>query len=131
MNALYDTLTAALQELGCDPQRFSFDTHSTVVMNFRDVGELLIDPMEEGVAVWGHLPLSVRNGFGADPAGMLAALSEPVDYLHVGALTLRQEADACLVGGVLHPSCLRDAGLLAAAIERFHAAVLDLQGRCR
>lgn len=131
MNALYDTLTAALKELGCDPQRFSFDTHSTVVMNFRDIGELLVDPMEEGVALWGHLPLSVHNGFGPAPGGVLAAASEPVDYLHSGALTVRQEGEECLVGGVLHPACLRDAALLAAAIERFHAAVLALQERAR
>ncbi len=131
MNALYDTLTAALRELGCDPQRFSFDTHSTVVMNFRDVGELLIDPMEDAVAVWGHLQVSPGNGFGPAPGLLLGAASAPVDYLHSGAVSVRQEGDACLVGGVLHPACLREATLLASALERFHAAVLELQAACR
>ena len=40
MTSLLDTLNSALKELGCDPSRFQFDTHSSVVMGFVGAGGL-------------------------------------------------------------------------------------------
>ncbi|MFG3449028.1 MULTISPECIES: hypothetical protein [unclassified Stenotrophomonas] len=131
MTSLLDTLNAALQELGCDPSRFQFDTHSSVVMGFADVGELLLDPVDDLVYLWGRLETSPAERFSNRADELLTALSAPAAHFANGCLALRQLEEGCLVGGALQPDCQRESSLLAAAIEGFHARVLELQGLLR
>ncbi|MEG2805974.1 hypothetical protein [Stenotrophomonas sp.] len=131
MTVLLDTLTTALQSLGCDTQRFAFDTHSPVVMDFVDIGELLLEPEGDQLALWGRLETSVGHHFHGRADAMLEVLSEPADYLANGSLCLRQLGDACAVGGVLHGDCLAQPARLAQAIEQLHARIGQLQGLLR
>ncbi|WP_312317728.1 hypothetical protein [Stenotrophomonas sp.] len=127
MNHLFDTLSAALNELGCDPSRFQFDTHSSVVMGFADVGELLLDPVDDAVFLWGRLETSAESRFNNRAEELLGALSAPTAHFSNGCLSLRAIDDACLVGGMLQPECQHQSALMAEAIESFHARVLELQ----
>ena len=127
MNNLLETLNAALQELGCDPSRFQYDAHSSIVMGFADVGELLIDPLENGVYLWGRLDTSAEMRFNNRAEDLLSVLSAPAPHFLNGCLVLRQVEEACLVGGVLHEDCVNQSSVMAEAIETFHARVLELQ----
>jgi len=131
MTSLLDTLNSALKELGCDPSRFQFDTHSSVVMGFADVGELLFDPVDDMVYLWGRLDTSPAERFSNRADELLTALSAPAAHFANGCLALRQLEDGCLVGGALQPDCRHESSLLAAAIEGFHARVIELQALLR
>ncbi len=131
MSHLLETLNAALEELGCDPSRFQFDTHSSVVMGFADVGELLLDPVGDDVFLWGRLDTSAEARFNNRAEELLAALSAPSSHFANGCLTLRQIDDACLIGGLLLVDCQRQSSLMAEAIESFHGRVLELQALLR
>jgi hypothetical protein len=131
MTTLLDTLNAALHELGCDPSRFQFDTHSSVVMGFADIGELLLDPVDDAVFLWGRLDTSPADRFSNRADDLLAALSAPAPHFANGCLALRQLDEGCLVGGALQPDCRNESGLMAGAIEGFHARVLELQALLR
>jgi len=131
MTTLLDTLNAALQELGCDPSRFQFDTHSSVVMGFADVGELLLDPVGDMVYLWGRLDTSPVDRFSNRAEELLTALCAPSAHFANGCLALRQLDQGCLVGGALQPECQHQSSLMASAIEGFHARVLELQALLR
>ncbi len=131
MTTLLDTLNSALKELGCDPSRFQFDTHSSVVMGFADVGELLLDPVGDMVYLWGRLDTSPSERFSNRADELLTALSAPTAHFANGCLALRQLEQGCLVGGALQPECRVESSLMAAAIEGFHARVLELQALVR
>ncbi len=131
MNHLLDTLNAALNELGCDPSRFQFDTHSSVVMGFADVGELLLDPVGDTVFLWGRLDTSPDMRFSNRAEELLTALSAPSVHFANGCLSLRVIDDACLVGGMLLTDCQHQSSLMAEAIESFHGRVLELQALLR
>ncbi len=131
MSHLLETLNAALQELGCDPSRFQFDTHSSVVMGFADVGELLLDPVGDAVFLWGRLDTSQELRFSSRAEELLAALSAPAPSFANGCLALRQIDDACLIGGLLQPECQHQSALMAEAIETFHGRVLEMQALLR
>lgn len=131
MSTLLDTLNAALHELGCDPSRFEFDTHSSVVMGFADIGELLLDPVDDAVFLWGRLDTSPSERFSNRADDLLTALSSPAPHFANGCLALRQMEQGCLVGGALQPECRTESSLLAGAIEGFHARVAELQGLLR
>ena len=55
----------------------------------------------------------------------MTALSSPAAHFANGCLALRQLEDGCLVGGALQPDCRHESSLLAAAIEGFHARVVQ------
>lgn len=131
MTHLLETLNAALNELGCDPSRFQFDTHSSVVMGFADVGELLLDPIGNDVFLWGRLETSPEARFNHRAEDLLAALCAPSAHFANGCMTLRQIDGACLVGGLLLADCQYQSSLMAQAIEGFHARVLELQALLR
>lgn len=127
MSQLFDTLCEALKSLGSDVSQFQFDTHSTVVMQFADVGEIILDPSEEQVALWARLETSSQARFNHRAEELLSLLSEPAEQFGSGCMVLRQLEDGSAVGGVLHPACQIDSSRMASAIQDFHARVITLQ----
>lgn len=127
MTSLHETLVTALQKLGCNTSQFQFDTHSTIVMSFSDIGELLFDPVGDTVSLWSTLATAAGNGFGGRAQELLTLLSEPIDYMQAGCIALREAGDHSFVGGSLAQGVLEDAGRMADAIEAFHARTHALQ----
>lgn len=131
MSQLFDTLTAALRSLGCDVSQFQFDTHSAVVMQFADVGELILEPGDNQVALWARLETSADQRFGHRAEELLALLSMPAEEFASGCIALRQLDDMSAVGGVLHAACLVEPPRLAQALQGFHARLGQLQALLR
>ncbi|WP_294995655.1 hypothetical protein [uncultured Stenotrophomonas sp.] len=131
MNQLSQTLTDALTLLGCDPTRFDFDTHSAVVMQFADVGELILEPDEQYPSLWSRLDTSPQQRFNHRAEDLLALLSEPVGFMANGCLALRQLEDVCAVGGVLHADCVSSGMHLAEALQSFYTRVGQMQAVLR
>lgn len=128
MNGLKESLCEALRIFGCDPDLFSFDDQSTIAMAFNDVGDVFLDPDENGLTwLWGSLPEAEMNTLGGAAHDLLGEISAPLDYMAAGALTLRVDNGRMRVGGLLRRECVVDPRLLAAAVEDFYLRLGRLQ----
>jgi hypothetical protein len=132
MNDFKDTLFKALDILGCDPARFSFDAQSPIVMSFSDVEDVVLEPTPDEIAVWGMLPDFSNVGAVHGVQDLLAELASPVDFLTTGYYTVRTGGEQRFhVGGALRNECSDSPQVLATAIESFHARLGQLRERLR
>jgi hypothetical protein len=127
MNNLKANLVAALQILGCDTSQFNFDDKSLIALHFRDIDDILVDPLEDAVWIWGSLPDMPADALRSSAFELLTALAEPVPYLISDCLCLRGGDSQWRVGGPLRRECVTDPSQLAAAIEGFYLRVVYLR----
>lgn len=132
MNDFKDTLFKALDILGCEPGRFSFDAQSPIVMSFSDVEDVVLEPSSEHISVWGMLPDFGGVGAVHGVEDLLVELASPVDFLSTGCYAVRAGDDQRFrVGGALNAQCSESPQVLASAIETFHARLGQLRERLR
>jgi hypothetical protein len=130
MTDFKDTLFQALEELGCRPERFSFDAQSPIVMNFSDIEDIHIEPGEM-VSIWGMLP-DMDAGAAHNLRDLMQELATPVDFLAAGGFVVRRsEQERFLVGGPLTMDHASHSGLLAVAIQTLYERMAQLRERMR
>lgn len=127
MTDLKQSLVDALSHLGCDTSQFDFDDKSLIALHFRDIGDILVDPLEDGTWIWASLPEVPLEAFRGSAFDVLSALLTPAPYLRTDGLCLRGVEPQWQVGGPLRPDTLRDTRELAAAIEDFYLRVVHLR----
>ncbi|WP_368565623.1 hypothetical protein [Pseudoxanthomonas sp. UTMC 1351] len=127
MNNLKAVLIEALEILGCDPRQFDFDDKSLIALHFRDIDDILIDPLEDAVWLWGSLPEMPAEALRSSAFELLTAVAEPVPYLSSDCLCLRGVESQWRVGGPLRAECVSQPAQLAAAIEGFYLRILYLR----
>ena len=120
MSNLKNNLTEALVILGCDAHKFNFDDKSLIAMHFRDVEDVLIDPQDDGVWIWGSLPEVPVEAMRGSALDLLQTVAEPVPYLTSDCLCVRATEPQWRVGGQLRPEYVQEPKHLAAAIEGFY-----------
>lgn len=122
---LKENLCQALELLGADTRSYEFDDHSTIVMSFDDVGDIYLDPQENGkVWLWGVLDEMSAQTRDALAEGILAELIRPTAHWEAGAMLLREDGR---VGGLLHPEAVEQPAALAEALQDFHQSVMRLR----
>lgn len=130
MTDFKDTLFQALEELGCRPERFSFDAQSPIVMNFSDIEDIHIEPGEM-ISIWGMLP-DMDTGAVHSLRDLMQELATPVDFLAAGGFVVRRsEQERFLVGGPLTMDHASNSGLLAVAIQTLYERMAQLRERMR
>lgn len=132
MSNLKENLSEALRLLGSDPSAYSFDDRSSIVLQFNDVGEVIIDPDEGGwIWLWGSLAVSDAQGLAHQASQVLSHVMQPANYFAAGAWTLVNGQDVVFAGGLLTQRCVEMPMELAAALEGFHGRLGELQGLIR
>lgn len=122
---LKETLCRALEVLGADSSRYEFDDHSTIVMSFDDVGDIYLDPTDNGgIWLWGMIEPMEDHARAVVADALLSEVVRPVPHWEAGALTMRLDGR---VGGLLHPEHVHDAHKLADALQDFHECLSRLQ----
>lgn len=127
MNDIKTLLIDALKILGCDSSRFNFDAHSTIVMSFDDVGDILLDQADDQLWIWGALPDVMVDVLGGRAHDLLRELTVPVEYLAAGAITLCAEEQGLRLGGMLQREYLEEPKHFAAAIEGFYLRLIQIK----
>jgi hypothetical protein len=124
---LKPALVEALSLLGCDTSQYDFDDKSLIALHFRDVGDILVDPLEDGVWLWASLPEVPLEAFRGSAFDVLTALLAPAPYLRTDGLCLRGMEPQWQVGGPLRPETIENRRELSAAIEDFYLRVVHLR----
>lgn len=127
MTDLKHSLVQALSILGCDTSQFDFDDKSLIALHFRDIGDILVDPLEDGAWIWATLPEVPLEAFRGSAFDVLSSLLAPTPYLRTEALCLRGAEPQWQVGGPLRPEHVAEPRELAAAIEDFYLRVVHLR----
>ncbi len=122
---LKETLCQALEVLGADSRSYEFDDHSTIVMSFDDVGDIYLDPQDNGkVWLWGLLEEMSEQARAAISEALLAELVRSTPYWDGGAMLLRDDGR---VGGLLHPDAVERPEAMAEALQDFHQSMTRLR----
>ncbi|NIJ70781.1 InvB/SpaK family type III secretion system chaperone [Xanthomonas sp. 60] len=122
---LKETLCQALDTLGADSSAYEFDDHSTIVMSFDDVGDIYLDPVDNGkVWLWGMIEPVEENARGVIADALLAEVIRPAPHWEAGALVLRADGRT---GGLLQHEYATEPVRLAEALQDFHECLSRLQ----
>ena len=127
MSNLKAVLIEALDILGCDTRQFDFDDKSLIALHFRDIDDILADPLDDAVWLWGPLPDMPAEALRRSAFELITAVAEPVPYLSSDCLCLRGADPQWRVGGPLRVECATQPQQLAAAIEGFYLRVSYLR----
>lgn len=120
MNDFRGVLIEALGILGCDADQFGgFDTHSTVAMTFDEVGDVLLEGIDDQVWIWNDLGEGDVESQGSNALDLLIELTRAAPYSAPGQLQLAAESGRLILKTILLTRCTEDAGFFAAAIEDF------------
>jgi Invasion protein B family len=131
MSNLKSVLVDALGILGIDAGQFSFDDKSLIALNFRDIGDVLLNPLDDAVWLWGSLAEMPSDALRSPSFDLLMALAEPAPYLASDCLCFRGAAPDWRVGGPLRSECVTQPDHMAAAIEMFYLRVSELREMTR
>jgi hypothetical protein len=127
MSNLKTVLINALEILGCDTRQFDFDDKSLIALHFRDIDDILLDPLDDAVWLWGSLPEMPAEALRGSAFELLTALAEPAPYLGTDCLCMRGNESQWRVGGPLRADCATQPQQLAAAIEGFYLRIVHLR----
>lgn len=123
VSSLGELVRDALSQLGMSEEMLmEFDHHSTVVLGFEHISDIMISVLNDRLWVW-----SVLNGVGdgivlQNAVGVLPVLMEPMDNIETSQLTLGKSEEGYELKALVSLQCLSssDGMALGRIVEDFY-----------
>ncbi|WP_074011926.1 SPI-1 type III secretion system chaperone SpaK [Candidatus Sodalis sp. SoCistrobi] len=110
----------ALLDSGCDPSLLgSFDSHSTIALDFNDMPSIYISSSDDDIWLWSRIaeyqdPLLEQCSY-----GLLKELLEGAEYIRGGHFSLAENENYLELKALLLPWCLENKQNFASALSGF------------